>query len=467
MWGVLAAVLLGGGMMLGAAHGAAANETMKRESGHMQIEQAELANGMKVVMVPDHRAPVVLHSVWYKVGSMDEPEGSTGLSHMLEHLMFKGTHTHPAGEMDKIIQRNGGVQNAFTYLDMTAYHQTVAKDKLPLVMELEADRMRNLVLSDAVFQPERSVVAEERKLRTDSKPMPRFFEALRRAHYAVHPYGHPVIGWEKDIQAYTFEKALDWYKEHYAPNNATLLVVGDVEMADVLPLAQKYYGVYQAVDVPARKDYREPLRHKQTRLVRVDGDVKVPVWVKQWRVPSAFQGVGGGKVGTGDAVALWTLSEIVGGGDTARLYKTLVMDKELADAANSDYDAVSTAEGSWDVSVTPKNGVTLDKIEAAVKGVMDDVVAHGVTQEELDRAKTNLLAEEIYARDDADSVMWKVGTWMMAGGDLAHIDDWQDTLRGLTVADVNRVAKTYFSSDDETTVGILVGNKKQLGSLKE
>ncbi len=438
---------------------------MEHAEGRMQIEHATLANGMQVVVVPDHRAPVVTHSVWYRVGSLDEVTGDTGLSHMLEHLMFKGTAKHPYGELEKLVQRNGGVQNAFTSRDMTAYHQSVAKEKLPLMMELEADRMEGLVLTDQIFQPERSVVAEERKLRTDSNPVNRFFEKLQRAHFQQHPYGRPVIGWADDIQHYTFDKALMWYRQHYAPNNAILLVVGDTTLAEVMPLAEKTYGKVPTRPVAPRTAHVEPLRDQPVRLVEVDKDVQVPVFYRMYRVPSAFQGIGGGHAGTKDATALWVLSEIFGGSETARLYQDLVVKQKLADGASSDYDAVGAGETTFDIYVSPKVGVAADKVEAAVNAAVTKLVADGVTQAELDKARTSLMAEEVYARDDGDTTMYRLGSWLLAGGSVETFDAWQAELKALTVADLNRVAKLYLTGQ-ETTTGVLAGTPKMLGAMK-
>jgi zinc protease len=431
----------------------------------MEIQQFTLDNGLKVVVVPDHRVPVVTHSVWYKVGSMDEKPGKTGLAHMTEHLMFKGTPRHPAGEMDKIVQRKGGIQNAFTSYDFTAYFQKVPVAELPTMMDLESDRMAHLNLTDPVFQPERKVVAEERKLTTDSNPSDRFFEQVMRRHYAHHTYGHPIIGWAQDIQGYTVTDAIDWYKHHYAPNNATMILVGDVDAKTVKPLIEKYYGSVAKGDVPVRAYAIEPARKHPLSYVKVDAQVQVPAWTLFYRTPSAFQGVAGAKVVKGESTALWVLAEILGGGDTARLYQDLVVKDHLADAAHASYDVMRAAESTFDISVQPKDGVTADKIAPAVAKVVDDLLKHGVTQAELDKAKTSLRADEIYARDDAFTTMYRLGMWVNAGGDVAHFDDWQDELASMTVADVNAVAKKYLH-ENASTLAVLVGKPAQLGKLQ-
>lgn len=431
----------------------------------MNIEQFELDNGLKVVVVNDNRVPVVTHSVWYNVGAMDEKPGKTGLAHMTEHLMFKGTPRHPAGEMDKIVQRKGGIQNAFTSYDFTAYFQKVPVQELPVMMDLESDRMANLALTEEVFLPERKVVAEERKLTTDSNPTDRFYEDVMRRHYAHHTYGHPIIGWRDDINGYTKDDAVDWYKTHYAPNNATMVLVGDVTAAKVKPLVEKYYGGIKEMKVPARDVPSEPLRAQSLSVIKIDPQVKVPMWSVMFRAPSHFQGVGGSKPVAGEGTALWVLGEIVGGGDTARLYQELVVKRGLADEATASYDAVRAGETVWDVSVQPKNGVSADKLGPVVWEVLEGVLKNGVTQQELDKARTNLMADEIYARDDVFNTMYRLGVWVTAGGDVKNFEDWQQELRDLTVADVNAVAKKYLL-EKSSTLTVLAGSQKQLGALK-
>lgn len=432
----------------------------------MEIQKFTLDNGLQVLVVPDTRAPVVTHSVWYKVGAMDEKPGKTGLAHMTEHLMFKGTPRHPAGEMDKIVQRRGGQQNAFTSYDFTAYYQKVPVTELETMMDLESDRMANLKLSDTVFQPERKVVAEERKLTTDSNPSDRFFEQVMRRHYAHHTYGHPVIGWREDIQGYTFNDAQNWYHTHYAPNNATMILVGNVTADSVRPLIEKYYGPVKAVStVPPRVLEVEPVRDAQLTYIKLDPQVQVVGWHTMYRAPSQFQGVAGAKIVPSESTGLWVLSEILGGGSTARLYQELVVKQQLADSAHAQYDSVRAGESTFDISVQPKETVTADKIGPAVQGVLDGLLAKGVTEEELVRAKVSLKADEIYARDDPFTSMYRLGMWVNAGGDVAHFDDWQAELDKLTVADINALAKKYLRPQ-ASTLAVLAGKQAQLGTLK-
>lgn len=438
---------------------------MATEGQALDIQQFKLDNGLKVLVVEDHRVPVVTHSVWYNVGAMDEKPGKTGLAHMTEHLMFKGTKRHPAGEMDKIVQRKGGVQNAFTSYDFTAYYQKVPVQELETMMDLESDRMAHLNLNDKVFQPERKVVGEERKLTTESNPADRFFEKVMRKHYSHHTYGHPIIGWAADINGYTVENAVDWYRHHYAPNNATLVLVGDVTADGVRPMVEKYYGAVARGDVPKREIPVEPAHDSSLTMVGVDAQVKVPVWNLMYRAPSRFQGIAAKHVKESDTIALWALAEIMGGGDTARLYQELVVKKGLADEATAHYDSVRAGETTWDISVQPKKGVTADRIAPAVQEVVDGVLQHGVTEAELKKAKTNIMADEIYARDDAFTTMYRLGVWVTAGGDPKRFDDWQQELKDVTVEDVNRVARQYLRAEN-TTLAVLVGDRNDLGGLQ-
>lgn len=424
------------------------------------LETFTLNNGLKVVVMPDHRAPVVLHSVWYRAGSIDEPTGKTGIAHMLEHMMFKGTDKIKPGEMSEIVARNGGQDNAFTSRDYTAYYQKVAKDKLPLMMEMEADRIANLNLADKDFQPERDVVLEERRLRTDSKPINRFFEQLVKKHYQQHPYGNPIIGWCEDIEAYTLQDTLDWFGLHYAPNNATMILAGDITAEEAKPLVNKYYGDLKVKPTPPRKNHIEPARDTAVELKTIDAEIQVPVFYRLYRAPSVFQGIAGSAVPTVDIMALVMLAEIFGNSDTGILYEKLVKEQHLADAASADYDAVSQGETSIDIFVQPKPDVKLSQIAKAVEATIQDFIQTGVNPDDFARAKTSLLADDVYGRDDIFHSVYRLGLWLMADGDVATYDDWKQELADLTPQDIIRVAKQYFNTQTSTT-GLLVGHEKQ------
>ncbi len=433
-----------------------------KEGKTLEFEQFELKNGMNVIVIPDHRSAVVLNSVWYRAGSMDEKQGKTGIAHMLEHLMFKGTKKVPDGEFSKIVQRNGGEMNAFTSRDYTAYYEKVSKDKLDLMMSLEADRMMNLTLNDADFQPERSVVLEERLWRTDSKPTDRFFEKLIRKHYQKHTYGHPIIGWRDDIEGYTLEDAVQWYNTHYAPNNATMILVGDITAEEAKPLAEKHFGNLAKKPTPDRLNEIEPLRNEPVEFIHEDKELKVPIFYRIFRAPSAFQGIAGGTQGVDDALALTLMSEIIGASDTGRLYEELVKKQQIADAASADYDAVAAGESSIDIYVQPKPGITLKQVEKVVEDVIATFIEKGVTDDEFARAKTSLLSSDIYSRDDSFYTMYRLGLWLMAGGSADTFEDWKKTLKTLTPKDMQRVAKTYFNKQTSTT-GLLISDQNQLG----
>jgi zinc protease len=469
LWGVVAlvALLVGSGALGPDGVGKAFNETDNQAGAQgMNVQEFELANGMQVVVATDRRAPVVTHSVWYRVGAMDEVPGKTGLAHMTEHLMFKGTPRFPMGTMDKIVNRKGGVQNAMTSYDWTAYFQKVPTTELATMLDLEADRMANLVLTDAVFQPERSVVAEERKMRVDSSPQDLFMEQVWRQHYTQHTYGHPVIGWGEDIQGYTFDDALAWYRRHYAPNNAVLVLVGDIDAATAKPLVAATYGkVARVDDLVSRTVPVEPARTSSLTVVGVDDRVQVPSWNLIYRAPSAFAGIAGAAADPKEATALWVLAEVLGGGDTARLYQALVVEQDLADEATASYDATQIGESVFDVSVQPKPGVTLDRIAPAVQAVVATLLAEGPTDAELAKAKTSILADEVYARDDGMTTMYRLGMWLTAGGTVANFQDWQQHLKDLTAADVQRVGQRVLRLE-QSTLAVLVGKREDLGTLQ-
>ena len=288
-----------------------------------------LANGMQVVVVTNRRAPIVAHMVWYKIGAADEPRGKSGIAHFFEHLMFKGTKSYPNGEFSKIVARNGGTENAFTTQDYTAYFQKVARDKLELVMKLEADRMSNLILTDKEVLPERDVVLEERRARTDNNPAAQLYEASQAALFLNHPYKNPVIGWKHEIAALTTKDALDFYRRYYVPNNAILIVAGDITVAELRPLAEKYYGtIARGADI-VRNRVSEPPQLAARRVEMKSPRVGQPSWSRYYTAPSYRTAKGT------QAYALEVFSDIIGGGTTSRLYRSLVVDQGIAAAAGT------------------------------------------------------------------------------------------------------------------------------------
>ena len=352
-----------------------------------------LENGLEVVVLEDHRAPVVTHMVWYRVGAADEKPLKSGIAHFLEHLMFKGTKNLEPGEFSEIVAENGGQENAFTSQDYTAYFQNVSADKLPLFMEMEADRMNNLVLTDDIVAPELKVVLEERSQRTDNNPAALFGEQFTATQFLAHPYGTPVIGWRHEIENLTTQDALDWYNTYYTPNNAILIVAGDVKAEEVFELAEKYYGPIPARDIPERERAQEPPQLAKRTIEMSDKRVREPSWRQSYLAPSARS------EDQANLRALEVLSQILGGGVTSRLYADLVVDQKIATNAGAYYSSGSYDKSTFVVYGSPTSDHTLDEVEASVQAIIQDVIKNGVTEKELNRAKRKLLADAIYARD--------------------------------------------------------------------
>jgi len=405
-----------------------------------------LDNGLDVVVLPDHRVPVVTHMMWYRVGSADEPPGRSGIAHFLEHLMFKGTKAVPPGELSKIVARNGGQDNAFTSYDYTAYFQRVALDRLPLVMELEADRMTNLVLTDEVIAPERDVVLEERSSRIDNDPERLLGEQMSATLYMSHPYRIPVIGWAHEIRSLTTEDALEFYRRYYAPNNAILIVAGDITADELRPLAEKFYGAIPPVEhigtrlrpkeppavAPRRIDYRDP-RVKQSSLQR------------HYLAPSSATAA------PGEAEAMDVLAEILGVGPTSRLYRALVVEKAIATSAGAFYSSDGLDYGRFAVYGTPRSGVSLEDLETGVDAVIAEILAGGVSQEELDRAKANLIADTVYARDNQRSLAQDYGVGLTTGKSVDDVTRYPERVGEVTGEAVLEAARRILDSPAHVT----------------
>lgn len=418
-------------------------------AGLFNPETFTLANGMKVVVIPDRRAPVVIHMVWYKVGAADEPVGKSGIAHLLEHLMFKGTDKVPAGEFSKIVARNGGRDNAFTSFDYTGYFQAVATDRLELVMKLEADRMSGLVLAPDEVERELQVVLEERRARTDNEPRALLSEQVAAVQYLAHPYGIPVIGWEHELRRLTRADALDFYRTYYAPNNAVLVVAGDITAAELRPLAEKYYGTIPSRPVPPRVRPQEPPQIAARRVEMKDARVRQPSWTRSYLAPSRTAGE------RQYAVPLAVLSDILGGGSTSRLYRTLVIDEKVAAGAGAHYGGVSLDLTRFYLFATPRPGGSVAEVEAATDRVIDAILRDGVTQKELDRAKTGLLAGAIYARDSLRTAARTFGAALTSGLTIDEIEAWPDLVAAVTVEDVNAAARYVFDLRRSVT-GVLL-----------
>jgi zinc protease len=396
----------------------------------IDVADFKLANGMEVVVIPDHRAPVVTHMVWYKVGSADEPQGKSGIAHFLEHLLFKGTAKYPAGEFSRLIRLNGGEENAFTTRDYTGYFQ-----RIELVMELEADRMQNLVLTDENVLPELLVVQEERRERTDGDPSSLLGEQLEAAMYTAHPYGRPVIGWMSEVMQLTRQDAVDYYKAHYTPANAVLVVAGDVTAEEVKILAEKYYGgLKNGFEPTIRKRTAEPAPIAARRVIMKDARAASPIVQRSYLAPSYSTATGN------EATALEMLAEILGGGTQSRLYRKLVIERKLAAYTGAWYSGDALDYGSFGLYGAPNPGTGLDKVELAIDEVIADVVKNGVTREELDRTRAKLLADTVYTLDSQATLARMFGTALTTGSTAADVLGWESKIEKLTAADIQKAA---------------------------
>lgn len=404
------------------------------EPGVFFPETFTLDNGLQVVVVSNHRVPVVTHMLWYKVGAADEPRGKSGLAHLLEHLMFKGTDELAPGEFSRIVKRHGGEDNAFTSWDYTGYYQNVAKDRLELVMRMEADRMTDLQFTDDVVEPEIAVVLEERRRRIENDPGSRLGEAMMAALFVHHPYGTPIIGWAHEIAGLTREDALAFYRNWYNPANAVLVIAGDVTAAEVRPLAEKYYGAIPVRPLPPRERVSEPTLQVERRVVLRDPEVRQPALRRAYLAPSYNTGP------PGRAYALQVLSEILGG-PTGRLYRSLVVEQRLAVSAAARYSASSYDLSTFGFSLSPAPGHSLEALEAALSAEIAKVLDDGVSAEEVATAKTRLKRDAIFARDSLSGPAWALGSALATGRSVEEVEAWPVRIDAVTVAEVNAAAR--------------------------
>ncbi len=411
-------------------------------------ETFTLDNGMQVVVLPDHRAPVVTHMVWYRVGSTDEPMGKSGIAHFLEHLMFKGTDEIPPGEFSQRVARNGGQDNAFTSNDYTAYFQRVARDRLELVMEMEADRMTGLVLTDELVLPERDVILEERSTRTDNDPGRMLFEQMSAALFLNHPYGRSIIGWRHEMEGLTREDALAFYRRFYAPNNAILIVAGDITLEELRPLAEKYYGRIDARELPPRLRLAEPPPLVARRVVLEDARARQPSLMRFYHAPSATTATGN------DTYALEVLAQVLGA-SSGRLNRQLVEEQSLAASASAWYSGNGIDSRYFGFSLNPRPETAMADMEAGLDRVLADIIANGFTDEEVTRAKTVIMADAIFLKDSQQQMANNYGSQLATGLTIEQIEAWPERIREITPADVQRVAATYLVPERSVT-GVLV-----------
>ena len=417
----------------------------------VQAEPAQefvLKNGMKVIVKEDHRAPVVAHMVWYRAGSMDEMNGTTGVAHVLEHMMFKGTKKYPDGRYSDIVAGLGGKFNAFTNTDYTAYYQQISKGNLGKMMELEADRMKNLQFKDAEYDKEIRVVMEERRLRTEDQPSALVDEAMRAAAFTAHPYHWPVVGWMNDLQNMTVNDARNWYEKWYAPNNATMVVVGDVKAAEVKKLAEKHFGHIRPKKLIPTKPQVEPVQ-KGVRRVAVKAPAENPSVSLAYKVP-ALKDV----EKDNDVYALDVLATVLDGYDNARLSSSLVRKDQVAIAVGADYSAIGRGPALFVVEGTPAEGVSVGELEKRLKQEIANVAGKGISPEALQRVKTQLISSQIYKRDSMFGQAMEIGVFEMSGIGQKQIDRIIEKLKEVTPEQVQAVAKKYFS-DDSLTVATL------------
>ena len=414
-----------------------------------KIFQFALQNGMQVVVVPDHRAPVVTQMLWYRVGAVDDPPGLGGMAHFFEHMMFRGTPTVPGDQFAQTVARNGGQNNAFTTHDYTAFYEQIAKDRLKLVMQLDADRMANLDLSDSNVHTERDVVLEERRMRVDNDPQSLMREQMEAALQLSHPYGRPVIGWSEEVHRIGRTEAQDFYQHHYAPNNVILVVAGDVTPPEVKAAAEEVYGKVAARPTALRAEFAQPPRLGETRMTIARDDVKVPLFLRIYRVPSYTEA----KPGEGEA--LETLAQLMGGDATSALYRELVVKRKLASDAGASYSGYARDSGEFDVYAVPRPGVRMDVLEHNIDQVMEGFnTAHPKTAD-LERAKTQLVADSVYRRDSQFAMASAYGQALVIGLTADDVTEWPDRIRAVSGDAVQRAATSDIIKREAVT-GYLV-----------
>ena len=405
-----------------------------------------LENGMDVVVIEDHRAPVVTHMVWYRAGSADEQPGVSGVAHFLEHLLFKGTDTLEPGEFSATVAANGGSDNAFTSYDTTAYHQRVAADRLGLMMKMEADRMVNLRLSEADILTEREVIIEERNMRVENSPGALFREQKNAALYLNHPYGTPVIGWRHEMEQLDLDDALAYYRQFYAPNNAILVVAGDVTPEEVRTLAKEHYGPLPAnPDLGDRARPTEPRHLSERRMTYTDPRVSQPYITRSYLAPARTSGA------QQEAAALAILSQVLGGGQTSVLTQKLQFESRVAVYTDAYYDDTTLDASSFTLVVVPAPGVSLEKAEAALDEVLAEVIAEGIDADQLDRIKFQIKASQIYALDNPASIARRYGNALTTGLTVDDVQDWPDVLQAVTGEDIVAAAQKVFDRRQSVT----------------
>ena len=410
--------------------------------------QFALQNGMQVVVIPDHRAPVVTQMIWFRVGAADDPPGLGGLAHFFEHMMFRGTKSAPGEQYAQTIARNGGEDNAFTTHDYTCFYEQIAKDRLKLAMSLEADRMANLDLSDPNVNTERQIVLEERRMSIENNPQALMEEQMEAALHLSHPYGRPVIGWPEEVKRIGRIEAQAFYDHHYSPNNAILIIAGDVTSDEVRNDAADTYAKVPARALTPRSEYAMPPRLSETRMMDLSKDTKVAYFSRIYRVASYAEAA------PGQAESLEVFAQILGGDETAALYRTLVVEKKLATDAGASYDGMARDSGEFSISATPRAGVSLDTLEHAIDQIIQRFARAQPKADELARAKTQLIASTIYRRDSQYDLASAYGEALAIGLPLQDVEAWPERIRAITASSVQNTASAL--DKREAVTGFLV-----------
>lgn len=422
------------------------------------VHEYTLDNGLKVIIKEDHRAPVVISQVWYKVGSSYEHNGITGVSHVLEHMMFKGTEKHAPGEFSRIISENGGSQNAFTGRDYTAYFQTLEKSRLEVSFEMEADRMRNLKLLDDEFAKEVQVVMEERRLRTEDNPKSLTYEQFASTAFMNNPYGNPVIGWMNDLENMNNDDLRKWYEMWYAPNNATLVVVGDVNADEVYQMAKKYYGVHQRGEVASTKPRIEAAQKGEKRVL-VKAPAELPYLMMGYKVPTLTP------EDSWEPYALEVLAAVLDGGKGARFEKLLVREKQIAANIGTSYGMTGLHNDLLSFSGTPAQGQTVETLELAIREQVQRLHHELASEEELARIKAQVVAADVYQRDSIYYQAMQIGILETVGLSWKILDDYVERIRAITPEQIQQVARRYLI-DDNLTIATLIPQPLDLKTVK-
>ena len=414
----------------------------------ISVQEFKLNNGLKLLVQEDHRSPVVVSQVWYRAGSIDEVNGKTGVAHVLEHMMFKGTKRIPAGQFSRLIAAAGGKENAFTGADYTCYFQQLEKSHLPLSFKLEADRMANLIITDAEFAKEIKVVMEERRWRTEDKPQSKVNEQFQSVVFLAHPYARPVVGYMNDLVNMTAADAREWYNKWYAPNNATIVVVGDVKAQEVLKLANQHFGKLKAKKLPARKPQTEPAQIGERRIV-VKAPGKLPYLTMGFHTPTIV--VNPTQEQAWEPYALDVLAGVLSGNDSARLNQKLVRETALAVEVGAGYDSTSRGrEALFELVGTPSEGKTVNELEAALIAQIELIKTGGVTQQELNRVKAAVIASDVYQRDSMFYQAMQIGQLETMNYSWRLLKDYPDRLKAVTSEQIQAAAKKYLIKDNMT-----------------